>query len=67
MKADQSFAKNTSQGVQWVREKQNFVFINDGPINQKIVNQRPCDLTISMYKCVSSILAFLGALYGHYT
>ena len=62
MKADQSFAKNTSQGVQWVREKQKFVFINDGPINQMTVNQRPCDLTTSMYKYVSSILAFLGAL-----
>ena len=50
MKADQSFVHNTSQGVQWVREKESFVFINDGPINQHIANQRPCDLTTSKDK-----------------
>ena len=62
MKADQSFVKNTSQGVQWVREKGSFVFINDGPINQHIVNQRPCDLVTSTYKHVSTILAILDVL-----
>ena len=44
IKADQSLVRNTSHGIQLVRRKQSFVFMNDGPILENIANQRPCDL-----------------------
>lgn len=46
IQADETFVKNTSQGIKWVREREGFVFINDGPILRHIANQRPCDLTV---------------------
>ena len=45
LQADKSSVKNTAQGVKWVREKEEFVFIYDGPIVKHAANQKPCDLT----------------------
>ena len=44
IQADKTFVQNTSQGVQWVRDRKNFAFIWDGPILKHFANQRPCDL-----------------------
>ena len=38
--------KSVSDGVQWVRNKQEFVFLDDGPTIRYIANQPPCDLTV---------------------
>ncbi|XP_078384274.1 glutamate receptor ionotropic, kainate 3-like isoform X2 [Oculina patagonica] len=46
IQADNTFVKNTSQGIKWVREREGFVFLTDGPILRHIANQRPCDLTV---------------------
>ena len=48
MKAEQTFVQNTSDGIQQVRERSSFVFINDGPILEYIANHRPCDLMTGM-------------------
>ncbi|XP_078383344.1 glutamate receptor ionotropic, kainate 2-like [Oculina patagonica] len=37
--------KSTSQGIQWVREKDKFLFYSDGPLLKYVANQQPCDLT----------------------
>ena len=44
--ADETFVQNTSHGIKWVRDKEGFVFINDGPILRHIANQKPCDLAV---------------------
>ena len=44
MQATDSFPQNASQGVQWVRDREEFVFIMDGPTLRHIANQPPCDL-----------------------
>lgn len=44
MQVTNSFPQNASQGVQWVREREEFVFIMDGPTLRHIANQPPCDL-----------------------
>ena len=49
MKAAGNFPQSTSQGAQWVREREKFVFINDGPALRHLANQPPCDLTTSKY------------------
>ena len=38
--------KNAEEGVRWVREKDKFVFISDGPMLQYIANQPPCNLKV---------------------
>ena len=38
--------QSASEGIQWVRDRQEFVFIDDGPIIRYIANQPPCDLAI---------------------
>ena len=48
MKAEQTFVRNTSDGILQVRERPSFVFINDGPILEYIANHRPCDLMTGM-------------------
>ena len=45
MRAGKTFAKSMSQGIQWVRERERFVFITDGPSLKYAANQPPCDLT----------------------
>ena len=49
MKAAGTFPQNTSQGAQWVREREQFAFINDGPTLRHLANQPPCDLTTRKY------------------
>ena len=44
-----TLAKNTPQGIQWVREKEDMIFITDGPILQHVANKLPCDLTTGKY------------------
>ena len=34
------------EGIQRVRDRQEFVFINDGPTLRYAANQPPCDLTV---------------------
>ena len=48
MKAEQTFVQNTADGIQQVRERPSFVFVNDGPILEYITNHRPCDLMTGM-------------------
>ena len=38
--------QSISEGIQWVRDRQEFVFINDGPTLRYAANQPPCDLTV---------------------
>ena len=49
MKAAGTFAQSISQGAQWVREREQFAFINDGPALRHLANQPPCDLTTRKY------------------
>ena len=46
IKTESTTVKSVSQGIQWVREKREFVFINDGPTLKYAANQPPCDLTV---------------------
>ena len=41
--------QSASEGTQLVRDRQDFVFITDGPTLRYIANQPPCDLTVG--KC----------------
>ena len=50
-----TFVASTSQGIQWVRERENFVFIHDGPALKYTSNQPPCDLTTGSLGCVHTI------------
>ena len=38
--------QSVSEGIRSVRERQEFVFIRDGPTLRYIANQPPCDLTV---------------------
>ena len=38
--------QSISEGIQWVRDRQEFIFINDGPTLRYATNQPPCDLTV---------------------
>ena len=46
MQAGGTFAQNFSQGVQWVRERDDFTFIHDGLALKYVSNLPPCDLSI---------------------
>ncbi|XP_078377925.1 glutamate receptor ionotropic, kainate 3-like [Oculina patagonica] len=45
IQTENTIVKSTSQGIQWVREKDKLVFTNDGPVLRYVANQQPCDLT----------------------
>ena len=45
MQSAGTFASNTSQAIQWVREREQYLFIIDGPIIKHAANQPPCELT----------------------
>ena len=49
VQADGTLVENTAQAIQLVREKEEMVFIYDGPTLQHIVNKLPCDLTTGKY------------------
>ena len=49
VQADKTLIKSALVGVQWVREKDNFAFIHDGPVLRYFALQRPCDLRVG--KC----------------
>ena len=49
IKSEGTLAENTAQGVEWVREKDEFAFITDGPFLQHIANKKPCDLQVGKY------------------
>ena len=38
--------QSITEGIQWVRGRQEFVFINDAPTLRYAANQLPCDLTV---------------------
>ncbi|KAL9962089.1 hypothetical protein ACROYT_G031159 [Oculina patagonica] len=42
---DDTIVKSTSEGIQWVREKDKLLFYSDGPLLKYYANQQPCDLT----------------------
>ncbi|XP_068737794.1 glutamate receptor 2-like isoform X1 [Montipora capricornis] len=50
--------KNAEEGVRWVREKDKFVFISDGPMLQYIANQPPCNLKVVTGLTTSKGLSF---------
>ena len=50
-----TFVESTSQGIQWVREREKFAFIHDGPAIKYTSNQPPCDLTTGSLGCVHTI------------
>lgn len=50
MERDGTLVKNVAEGVDWVRKRDKFVFITDGPMLKHIVNQPPCDLKIGKYQ-----------------
>lgn len=43
--------KNRSEGIQWVRDREKFVFISGGPSLRYYVNQPPCDLKLGNKLC----------------
>ena len=47
--SDGTLVKSLTQGVEWVREKEEFAFITDGPLLRDIANKPPCDLTVGKY------------------
>ena len=49
MESDGTLAKSVTEGAEWVREKEDFAFITDGPFLRHIANQPPCDLTVGKY------------------
>ena len=51
MERDGTLLKSVEEGVRWVREKDKFVFISDGPMLQHIANQPPCDLKLGKTRC----------------
>lgn len=44
-----TLVQTIAQGVQWVREKEDFALITDGPYLRKIVSKPPCDLEVGKY------------------
>jgi len=38
--------QSVDEGIQWVRDRKEFVFINDGPALKYTANQPPCDLSV---------------------
>lgn len=40
-----TIAQTQSQGIQWVRERKQYLFVADGPVVRQAANQPPCDLT----------------------
>ena len=47
IQAGNSFVRNINEAVQFIREKDDRVFIFDGPVIQHIANKPPCDLITS--------------------
>lgn len=46
IEAENTIVQSTSEGSQLVRERDKFVFIDDGPILRHEASQPPCDLTV---------------------
>ena len=46
IQAEKTLVKNAQEGVQWVREKDNFAFVYDGPVLDYFAMQRPCGLRV---------------------
>ena len=49
IEAANTIVQSTSEGSRWVRERDKFVFIDDGSILRHAANQPPCDLTVGKY------------------
>ena len=49
VEAENTIAHSTSQGSRWVQEREEFLFIDDGPILRHVANHPPCDLTVGKY------------------
>ncbi|XP_078384334.1 glutamate receptor 2-like [Oculina patagonica] len=46
IETDNTLANSVAEGVEWVREREEYVFITDGPLLRLIANQPPCDVTV---------------------
>ena len=49
IQAEKTLVKNALEGVQWVREKDNFAFVYDGPVLDYFAMQRPCGLRVGKW------------------
>ena len=49
IQAENTLVKNALEGVQWVREKDNFAFVCDGPVLDYFAMQRPCGLRVGKW------------------
>ena len=49
IEAENTTAPSAPESSRWVWERNDFVFIDDGPILRHIANQPPCDLTVGRY------------------
>ena len=46
IESDNTLAGSSDEGVEWVRDREEYVFITDGPLLRNIANQPPCDLAV---------------------
>lgn len=45
-----SFVQSTAEGIQMVRDRDQFVFISDGPVLKHAAQQSPCDVTTGQWR-----------------
>ena len=45
-----SFVQSTAEGIQMVRDRDQFVFISDGPVLKHAAQQPPCDVTTGQWR-----------------
>ena len=62
IKGANSFFNSTTQAVEWLRQREEAVFIYDGPILSHIANRPPCDLMTGNSKTSCNVEMFLDAL-----
>ncbi|PFX17107.1 Glutamate receptor ionotropic, kainate 3, partial [Stylophora pistillata] len=60
IEGDDTLVKTVAQGVQWVREKEHFALITDGPSLRKIVSKPPCDLEVALSRKQIGLNSMLG-------
>ena len=63
IKAEQTLVKTAKEGIQWLRETEGSVFINDGPIIRYVANQQPCDLMTGKTFC---FLLLFGQIWWYF-
>lgn len=64
-----TIAQTQSQGIQWVRERKQYLFVADGPVVRQVANQPPCDLATGANKntsCKNDNVSFFFPLLGSF-